>query len=618
MRRATRCLLDCRSVMTPWLACLLVVLPIAAHGAAAVVPTLPPSALVPGQRAIVRTVFAGDSVESFDAVIVGVMPGGRAEGDLILARALGERLERTGVAQGMSGSPVYVDGKLIGALSSGWAFSKEPIFGITPIGEMLAVLDQPESASSGESPGPVGVDPASGARARFREFCWSDADSASATGPDLSAAGHPWLALPLAVSGANPAAMGAIRALFEPHGFAVVPGGRAPATTPNAVAKSAPVLQPGDAVAVDVLRGDLNFSAIGTVTYRDGDRVLIFGHPFFQSGEVRLPLSTARITTIMGSVNTSFKLGIADTPVGTATQDRRPAVAGRIGASPKLMPIRVSVRGASPREQHFMFEAIDDRSLLPQLLSAAVLNSMLESGGTGAMQTIRWSVAIWSLGKRLELSDIAAGEAPLNEVAATLGAPLRFLASNPYRRFRADSVVVTLDTRPGREQSTLRSAALVRTTVRPGGVVRVRAQIERWRGPRETVTLDVPVPEELPDGRYLLEVAGGAEFDRFLAARLPSRFRAISLDDAWQRLGSSRRSDALYAGLWARAPEISADGDDLPELPTSALAVLASPQQTGDRVRRGDWALVQESRLGLTGVVRGELLLEVVVERQAP
>src|SRR5262245_38406702 len=109
------------------------------------VPTLPPEALRPGQKALVRTVFTGDSAETFEAEIVGVVPGGRAEGDLILARATSPRVERTGVAQGMSGSPVYVDGKLIGALSSGWAFSKEPIFGITPIGEMLSVLDEPET-----------------------------------------------------------------------------------------------------------------------------------------------------------------------------------------------------------------------------------------------------------------------------------------------------------------------------------------------------------------------------------------------------------------------------------------------------------------------------------------
>ena len=352
------------------------------------VPTSPPSALRPGQKAVVRTVFAGDSAETFEAEIVGVLPGGRAEGDLILARATSPRVERTGVAQGMSGSPVYVDGRLVGALSSGWAFSKEPVFGITPIGEMLSVLETPESEPGEGTPGPVGVEP-SAALPRYRELRWTDEDSSPDLLPRAVPAARPWLALPLSVSGLHPAALESVRSLFEPQGFAVVPGGR------DRAPDRGRGLEPGDAVAVDVVRGDLNFSAIGTVTYRQGDRVLMFGHPFFHSGEVRLPLSTARITTILGSLNTSFKLGVAGAPIGTATQDRRTAVAGRLGPTPRLLPIRVIVRGTQPREQRFAFESIDDRSLLPQIVSTTVLNSLLESGGAGAVQTVRWTLGVW-------------------------------------------------------------------------------------------------------------------------------------------------------------------------------------------------------------------------------
>ncbi len=587
-------------------------LPSLAFAAVAVVPTLPPSALSPGQRAVVRTVFRGDSIETFEAEIVGVMPGGRAEGDLILARALGERVERTGVAQGMSGSPVYVDGKLIGALSSGWAFSREPIFGITPIGEMLAVLDQPGEASGPETVGPIGVDP--DARSRFGEWRWADepAPTELPHGNASDPGAHP-LALPLSVGGANPAALALFRPGFEAMGFTVVPGGREPAH-----ALPPRRLEPGSAVAVDVLRGDLNFSAIGTVTYVDGDRVLIFGHPFFQSGAVRLPLSTASITTILGNLNTSFKMGLAGTPVGTATQDRRAAVGGVLGPVPKMLPMRVTVRGMSPHEQRFTFEAIDDRSLLSQLVSAAALNSVMESGGTSGMQTLRWTLDVYANGGHLALAAVNAGDAPLNDLMATIGAPVRFLANNPYRRFRPDSIVVSIDAEPGRHQATLRSASLTAPSVRPGGKASVRVTLERWRGARETVTLDLDVPEELPDGRYQLHIGGGPEADRLLATRLPARFRALSLEDAMTRLAASRRSDQLNATLWARAPEVSADGDDLPELPSSAVAVLAPAQSGGDRARRSDWALVAERRLPQPFVLRGEVLLELVVDRQAP
>jgi hypothetical protein len=487
------------------------------------------------------------------------------------------------------------------------------VFGITPIGEMLTVLDRPDLPPGEGTPGPIGAEPAA-TSPRFREFSWtgSDRDDVHAEREPSPARAHPWLPLPLAVSGLHPDALATVRALFEPEGFAVVPGGRA--REPEAHA----TLEPGGAVSVDVMRGDLNLSAIGTVTYRDGDRVLIFGHPFFQSGDIRLPLSTAHITTILGSVNTSFKIGVPGTTVGTATQDRRTAVGGRLGPAPKLLPIRVRVTGAGPRPQAFAYESIDDRSLLSQLVSTAALNSLLESGGEASMQTVRWSIAIWRGGRALRLADLSAGDAPLSDVVTSIAAPVRFLAANPYARFHADSLVIELETHAGRAQSSLRGATLASARVRPGGVARVRAELERWRGPRETVTLEVPVPEELPDGRYLLHVGGGLEADRFTAARLPARFRPVSLDDAWDRLAEARRSDVLFAGLWARAPEIDSDGDDLPELPTSALALLTPSVQAGDRARRGDWALVEEAHRPTDGVVRGELLLELVVDRQAP
>ena len=592
--------------LLPFLALLLV--PVLALAAAPVVPVAPVSALHPGQQALVRTVFVGDSIETFTAEIVGVLPGGRAEGDMILARATDPRVILTGVAQGMSGSPVYVDGRLIGALSSGWAFSKEPIFGITPIGEMLAVLDQPD-ADTDESVGPTGIDPQ--ARATFRGLSWED----SPDGPTPPRSGsRPGLALQLAVSGLAPAAQDRVRDLFAPLGFEVVPGGRQRATSP----RPTPTLQPGSAVAVDVLRGDLNFSAIGTVTYVDGDRVLLFGHPFFQSGGIRLPLSTASITTIMGSLNTSFKLGVPGTPIGTATQDRRTAVAGRLGATPSLMPIRVEVTGASPRPQTFRFEAIDDRNLLPQLVSTVALNSVLESGGSGLVQTIDWALTVWSNGRALTLGDRVASEGPLAEVAGTLAAPIRFLTNNPFTRFRPDSLAITLRVTAGRQVATLRNARLLAPSVRPGGTARIAVEYERWRGGRETRTIEIAIPDDLPDGRFSLFLGGGLEADRLLATKLPARFRPVSFDDAWQRLAASRRSDALNALLWGRAPEVNRDGEDLPDLPGSAAAVLAPTQLTGDRARRADAVLLLDQRVPDAGVVRGELMLDIVVDRRAP
>lgn len=580
------------------------------------VPTLAPAALRAGQLAKVRTVFVGDSIETFEAEIIGVLPGGRAGGDVILARATSERVIRSGVAQGMSGSPVYVDGKLIGALSSGWQFSKEPIFGITPIGEMLAVLDLPETAHPEGTAGPTGVDPVPGTSARFREYRWDEDDT-----PALHLAALPGrpstLALPLAAGGLHPDALGLVSTMFSAEGFTVTPGGgRASAAAKRSVAT--PRLQPGSAVAVDVMRGDLNLSAIGTVTYRDGDRVLLFGHPFFQSGEIRLPLSTATITTILPSLSNSFKLGVPGVSVGTATQDRRAAVGGRLGPVPALMPLAITVEAAGQPTQRFRFESIQDRQLAPQLISTAAVNSVLESGGTAAQQTIRWSLDVYRAGRKLQLNDIAASEAPFSDVIAGVAGPLRFLWGSPFARVQLDSVALRMKVEPGRAQWTVRAASLDRATVRPGGMLRVKCELERWRGPRQTRELSITIPEELPDGRYVLWLGGGSESDRFTATRLPARFRPISIGDAWERFASFKSSDALYSSLWARAPEITAGGRDYPELPASTMAVMSAPQTAGDQARRGEWALIDEQRLTMPGAVRGELLLEVNVESKSP
>jgi hypothetical protein len=592
--------------------------------AAARVPTLPVDALRPGQTAVVRTVFEGTAVDTFSCVLLGVLHSGRADGDMILARALSERVVRSGVAAGMSGSPVYVDGQLIGALSSGWQFTKEPIFGITPIGEMLAVLDLPEAAPGAPSDGPAGSElaPVSG-DPRFRELHWSDDEPALAGEPAAPTVADATplatmptrLPLPLMCSGLQPVALDGLARALAPLGFTAVPGGRGVASR-TAGAES---IEPGSAVAVDVMRGDLQLSAIGTVTWREGDRVLLFGHPFFQAGDIQLPLSTAEIVTIIPSAASSFKLGVRGRTIGVADQDRRPAVAGRLGRDARLMPLRVTIDGPRRPRQTFRFECIEDRFMAPSLIGAAAGNSLMETGGGSGAQTLRWTVRLYRAGAvPLTISDVAVSESPTMDVAGGVAGPVRFILGNPFTRVTLDSVTVDVTVEPTRRLYTLRSARLLDAAARPGGSVRVAVELEHWRGARETHTLTIRVPEEAPEGKYPLMIGGAAEYTRLEALRLPARFRPTSLEDAWRRLQDSRPADALYAGLYARAPEITSDGRDYPELPLSALSVLASGQSAGERGRRGESALLDTAREPMPGVVRGELLLNLTVDRKAP
>ena len=600
-------------------AAVLLLMALAEAGGAAPPATLAPEQLKPGDRAVVRSVFRGDSIEEFPAEIVGVLSGGRVDGRTILARATSERLRQSGVAQGMSGSPVYVDGRLIGALSSSWPFEREPLFGITPIGEMLELLDQPEPSATGPAVGPAGADlTGRSAGVRFGEFRWDEGTEATTpraedatTAQDARGVGAPEpLPVPLTCGGLAPGAFAAAERWLAPLGFRAVPGGSAGDGGPDAAA-----LVPGAAVAVDLMRGDLQLSAIGTVTWREGDRVLIFGHPFFQSGGVRLPLSTASIATIVSSDYISFKLGVRGREVGVATEDRRPGVAGRIGPRARLLPLAVRIEGLRPQAQSFHFELVQDRGLAPLLVSIAVLNCLLESGGTGPTQTLDWTLAVHRAGAPpLVLADVAAGESPTGETAGAVAAPLAFLFGNPFEPLRLDSLEVGVRVSAGRRQWALRSARLLEAAVRPGGHARVECRVERWQGSDELRVIEVPVAAELPDGRYPLWVGGGTELSRLEATRFPARFRPTSLDEAWRRVGRARDAGALYAVVLASAPDITAGGNDYPELPASAAAILSSAQVTGDLARRSDTAMLGETRLSLGGVTRGELQLVLTVD----
>jgi hypothetical protein len=582
----------------------------------AAVPTLAPEQLSPGQKAKVRTVFEGDRIEEFDAEILGVLRTGRVAGDLILARATSERVVRTGIAQGMSGSPVYVDGKLVGALSSGWSFSREPLFGVTPIGEMLEVLKLPRPrGDEAATAGPTGLE----TRARFSygELAWNDLDTKTlAAGPPEetgSLAPRP-LPIPVSCAGLAPAALPFARQLLEPLGFTAVAGGKgAPGPGP------AKDLEPGSAVAVELMRGDLQLSALGTVTWRDGDQVLIFGHPFFQSGPVKLPLASATITTVVSSDLISFKLGSSGSPVGVAEQDRRAGVAGRLGPSPPLMPVSVELSGRAAAPRTFRFEGVEDRALVPSLVGLATLNSLLETGGVGAGQTVRWTLALHRHGSEpLEISEAAAGGSVVTSLVNGISQPLAFLYNNPYATLDLDSVTVRLAVEPGQEIWTLRGIQLLEAAVRPGGTIHVRCEVERWRGGRESVNLELRVPEEVPEGRYLLWAGGGPELNRYEAARLPGRYRPASLDEAWSRIGRMRTGDRLYVALLARAPEVTRQGRDYPELPTSALVMLSSGLAAEDAARRGSQAILDEARRPFDGPLSGEIQLEVAVDPKAP
>lgn len=343
---------------------------------AEVPPTLPFADVRAGMRGEGRTVFAGTTIETFEVEILGKLENVGPDQDLILGRCVGGPLADTGVMSGMSGSPVFVDGKLIGAVAYSWGFAKDAIAGITPIDEMLALggrADGRAASAAAASPAaaatPGELDPDALARLARPEGL-HDFFRARWRALTSGGAGPLRASIPLAVAGMR---ADAIAALYGDGAGGDGPlGGTAAGWLPvqagtagSAPGAPAPALRPGSAMGVKLVRGDVEMSATGTVTWVDGDRVLGFGHPLFGLGPVDLPLTGARVEALMPSLEQSAKIAVPTAEAGALRQDRASGVAGRVGQRPRMIPVRLQIRGPASGEATYSFDLADDAALSP-------------------------------------------------------------------------------------------------------------------------------------------------------------------------------------------------------------------------------------------------------------
>src|SRR5499427_8662816 len=352
-------------------------------------PQMPISEIRPGMVGIGRTVFSGTQVEEFRAHVLGVIENViGTQRNLILARLEGGPLATTGVIAGMSGSPVYIDGKLIGAVSYALgSFPKEPIAGITPIAEMTDAT----AAVSARSPGarvkvefPLTRD---GLLQSFRKALnWNrpfadrpdDAQFVGTTGlggvggREIATMLRP-IATPLVMSGFEPDVASTLGAAFQDLGF--VPMAGAAGTHPGEMPFEGP-LKPGDAIGVTFVNGDLELGATGTVTHIDGDRVYAFGHPMYNLGPTEFPMTRAYVYTVLPSLFSSMKLSATGEVIGTVLQDRAAAIAGRLGPPPRMIPVKLTLQSSRRSAETFNFTVVNDTLFGPLMTYASILNTL--------------------------------------------------------------------------------------------------------------------------------------------------------------------------------------------------------------------------------------------------
>ena len=567
----------------------------------------PLSEIHKGLQGVAYTVFEGTKPEPMGVEILGVLHNALGpRQDMILARLEGAKPEYTGVVAGMSGSPVYIDGRLVGALAYRIGqFSKEPICGITPIGSMMGVEEQHRSPQR-NWPAPDDAAPSEpGAGA---------VSSGDASGPLIQP-----MDTPLVFSGFSPAAL----QLWKEHApLGLVPvegvGGS------ESSEKQPDPLVPGSAVSAVLVRGDLDIAATCTVTYIDPKKMLACGHPITQFGPVSMPMTKADVVATLPSPLEAFKIINTTETVGSITEDRESAIMGEFGKPAHMIPVtlRVTREGAGPEQgkelEALHFEVIDQPQITPMAVMVAVYQGLMQENTYSAQTTyhVQGSVKLSGYPSVKLNSLVAPTDAlPANlQTALALGERFTRLYDNAARRTPIESVDLEVAAIPRRLTAEIESAHTSRVEVHAGDTITVEATILPWHGERRNVRVPVKLPSNLPEGPVRLLISDSGTLDRLLQ---PPQFNAQQLDVAATiaQLNSVHTSDQLYVTLLAPEAQAAVDGRTLTAIPLSMANALAPLRENKGMALNGESAVPMAS-LPMDAVVTGQQVVTLQVEDQ--
>ena len=576
-----------RAICSTLLACL------ALWPLSAASPVMPVSEVKAGMVGVGRTVFAGTTVEEFKAHVLGVLENAMGPNrNLILARLEGGPLATTGVIAGMSGSPVFIDGRLVGAVSySLGAFSREPIAGITPIDEMV-------DATRSTSRRPVGTRaradlslPLSSASlaatlqkvfARNNPFAESPADvrfagvtTGTIGGAEMGALLRP-IATPLVMGGFRGDIADLVSSGFASSGFSPMTSGSASTEdTPTAP------LAPGDAVGVGLVSGDLLLGGTGTVTAVDGTRVYAFGHPFYNLGPTTFPMTRAWVHTLLPSLMNSSKLASLGKVVGTFDQDRATAIAGTLGAAPRMLPITLVLDTDRGPSRTFHFSVVRDQLFTPLLTYLSVVNTLRsyerEFGTSSFMVKGR---ALVDKHGEIAFEDLFTGDSPSIGAASYIAGPITFLLKNDFEPVEINALDLTIVSSESPRTAVLERVWLDAPAARPGRAVALKLLVRTAEGSDVLHTVKVDIPANAR-GPLTLMVADGTRLAQI--EQRESRMQQQPQDAAQlvKAFNKARKNNRLYVRLVSADAGAVVEGETMAALPASVLAIFDADRSGG-------------------------------------
>jgi SpoIVB peptidase S55 len=540
-----------------------------------------------GMKGIARTVFEGSEPQEFGLEILGVLPGFTGpRQSTIIARLTGSNVDRTGVFAGMSGSPVFIDGRLVGAIAYSFPYSKESICGITPIQEMIDIFEQ-------------GNEPRRNTEARATSFTelasteWKPhfpRPSFSATSLIAPvSAGSPLapfmgqqmqqIATPVVFSGISQDSLSLFSAELTRSGLLPVSGaGGAAAITPLE-AYDQKTLLPGSSVSVQLVRGDYSIAAAGTVTFRDGERIYAFGHPFLGLGGSDMPMTESSVVTVIPNAYNSFKLAVPGRMVGSISQDRATGVFGQLGREPRMIPVKINLHTSRDRVEQFSYEVVSDEFLTPLLVNITVFNTIATRERSLGESTISVNGSINVDGQAAIAVQRRFSSATAAVMAAgSIATPVSALLGSGFDGVNIKGIVVDIESSEEKRAASLERISLDRTEVARGDKVEIQAYVRTDSGKQFVERIPVQIPADAPSGQMLIMIGDGATLQESSASKV---FVPRDLGQLVGAINKLRKNDRLYLRLLRPAPGVVIGSNEMPNLPPSVVATLNNDRSSG-------------------------------------
>jgi hypothetical protein len=577
----------------------------------------------PGMKGVARTVFTGTEPQEFSLEILGVLPGFTGpRQSTIIAKLSGPNVDRTGVFAGMSGSPVFIDDRLVGAIAYSFPFSKEPICGITPIQQMIDIFEKGNDK------------PRRNTEARATSFSelasteWKPRlpkPSFTATSTSLIApvaAGSmlaplmgqqiQQIATPVVFSGISQESLSMFSAELTKSGLLPVSGvgGSSPITPLEPFDEK--TLTPGTSVSVQLVRGDYSVAASGTTTFRDGERIYAFGHPFLGLGGSDMPMTESSVITVIANTYNSFKLAVPGRMVGSISQDRATGVFGQLGHASRMIPVKINLRTSRDRVEQFNYEVVSDEFLTPLLVNITVYNTIATQERSIGESTISLNgsitvdgqapIAIQRRFSTMNAAVLAAG---------SIATPVSALMGSGFDEVNIKGIVLDIDSSEEKSAATLERISLDRTEVGRGEQCEIQAYVRTDSGKQFVERIPVQIPADAPSGQLMIMIGDGATLQDASAARV---FVPRDLAQLVGAINKTRKNDRLYLRLLRPAPGVVIGSSELPNLPPSVVATLNNDRTSGGYTTTNLSQVYEKELLPARFVVTGQQVIGVTIK----